>query len=102
MKKCHPGSRRHAMHMNTSPARRPVPPINQHSARTDYTPPLRSQPGFGGISGRLGSDLSLQENKRGAERNQQGFPFTLPWMSTFTETYLKDRLLFKKKSKHIF
>lgn len=43
MKKCHPGSRRHAMHMNTSPTHGPVPPINQHSARTDYTLPLRSQ-----------------------------------------------------------
>lgn len=58
MKKCHPGSRRHATHMNTSPTHGPVPPINQHSARTDYTLPLRSQAGFGGILGRLGSELT--------------------------------------------
>ncbi|KAK1891385.1 putative enoyl-CoA hydratase echA6, partial [Dissostichus eleginoides] len=46
--------RRHATHMNTSPTHGPVPPINQHSARADYTLPLRSRAGFGGILGRLG------------------------------------------------
>lgn len=45
MKKCHPRSRRHAMHMNTSPTHGPVPPINQHSASADYTLPLRNQAG---------------------------------------------------------
>lgn len=58
MKKCHPGSRRHAMHMNTSPTHGPVPPINQHSARTDYTLALRSRAGFGGMLGRLGCELT--------------------------------------------
>ncbi|KAF6722646.1 hypothetical protein FQA47_006600 [Oryzias melastigma] len=56
MKKCHPGSRHHAMHMNTFPTHGPVPPINQHSASTDYTLPLRNQAGFWGILGRIGCE----------------------------------------------
>lgn len=54
---CHPGSRRDATHMNTSPTQThgPLPPINQHSARSHYTLQLR---GFGGILGRFGTGIN--------------------------------------------
>lgn len=50
-----------------------MPPINQHSARTDYTLALRSRPGFRGILGRLGCELTSPrycKNKGGARRRQ--------------------------------